>query len=224
MNKKLALGFIIVLASIVLPLLLAAGTLAWPAAWIFIIIFAAMMAAISLMLLRHDPALLKERMKGLNQEGQPRWDKLLLLAIRILWPAWLVLMGLDKRYHWSAVPIAVQVLGFSGVMAAWFGFYAVFRTNTFLVPVVRLQTERGQRVISTGPYGVVRHPMYAAALVLFSSTPLMLGSWWGLLGALALLAVLVLRTSLEDRTLQQGLPGYADYARRIKYRLVPLLW
>jgi protein-S-isoprenylcysteine O-methyltransferase Ste14 len=225
MQKKLAIGFVKALAFIVLPLFLAAGTFAWPAGWIFVISFMAMTIAISLMLLHHDPALFNERLKGLYQEGQPWWDKLILSAVMFLWLAWLALIGLDAgRFHWSDVPLAVQVLGFAGVVAAFIALYVVSRTNSFLVPVVRLQSERGQRVISTGPYALVRHPMYAAALLLLFATPPMLGSWWGLLGALALAAVLVLRTSLEDRTLQRGLPGYADYARQVRYRLVPLLW
>jgi protein-S-isoprenylcysteine O-methyltransferase Ste14 len=136
-----------------------------------------------------------------------------------------VLIGLDaKRFHWSDVPFLVQVLGFLGVVMSFVGLYFVMRANTFLAPVVRLQTDRGQRVISTGPYGFVRHPMYASVLLLFFGGPLMLGSWWGLLGAAALTAVLVVRTILEDHVLQNGLPGYSDYARQVKYRLVPRIW
>ncbi len=221
---KLVIGFVKALAFVVLPLFLAAGTLAWPAAWIFVVSFIGMTIAISFMLLRHDPGLLEERMKGLYHEGQPWWDKLVLSAVTILWLVWLALIGLDRRYHWSDVPMWIEALSFAGVLAAWGGFYSVSRANTFLAPVVRLQSERGHHVISTGPYAIVRHPMYAAALLLFLATPLMLGSWWGLLGALALSVVLVLRTALEDRTLQRGLAGYAAYARQVKYRLVPLLW
>lgn len=225
MLKKLAIGFGEILAVSALPLFLGAGTLAWPAGWLFAILFVGWAMATSLMLLRRDPALLRERAKGIFQQGQPLWDKFVLSAVTILWLAWLVLIGLDaRRYHWSDVPFWVQASGLAGILAAMGGMYLVFRTNTFLVPVVRLQSERGHRVISTGAYGIVRHPMYATALLLFFSGPLMLGSWWGLIGALALAAVFVLRTSLEDRTLQRGLPGYADYARRVRYRLVPLLW
>jgi hypothetical protein len=143
MQKKLAIGFVKALAFIVLPLFLAAGTLAWPAGWIFVISFMAMTGAISFMLLHHDPALLNERLKGLYQDGQPRWDKLLLSAVMLLWLAWLMLIGLDAgRFHWSDVPLAVQVLGFAGVVAALIALYVVSRTNSFLVPVVRLQSER----------------------------------------------------------------------------------
>jgi len=225
MHKKFAIGFAETLAFSALPLFLGAGTLAWPAGWLFVIFFVGWAIATSLMLLRHDPALLEERAKGIFQQGQPLWDRLVLSAVTILWLAWLVLIGLDaKRFHWSDVPLWVQALGLAGVLAAMSVLFLVFRTNPFVVTVVRLQSERGQRVVSTGPYAIVRHPMYAAVLLLFFAAPLMLGSWWGLLGALALSGVLVLRTILEDRTLQQGLPGYADYARQVRYRLVPLLW
>jgi protein-S-isoprenylcysteine O-methyltransferase Ste14 len=168
MQMKLAIGFVEALAFVVLPLFLAAGTLAWPAAWIFVVSFMAMIIAISLMLLRHDPALLEERMRGLYHEGQPWWDKFVLTAVSILWLAWLVLIGLDRRYHGSDVPMWIEALGFAGVLAAWGGFYSVSRANTFLAPIVRLQTERGHHVISTGPYAIIRHPMYAAACFYFS--------------------------------------------------------
>lgn len=225
MRAKLTIGLLEALALFALPLFLAAGTFAWPAGLAFVALVMGASFVISLMLLRHDPALLEERLKGLYQAGQPWWDKLLLTVAVILWVAWLVLIGLDAgRFHWSHVPVLVQVLGSVGVATAYVGLYFVFRSNSFLAPVVRLQSERAHRVISTGPYKFIRHPMYAAMLLFLFASALMLGSWLGLLGALALSAVLVLRTVLEERVLRNDLPGYADYAQRVRYRLVPLLW
>ncbi|RLT43999.1 MAG: isoprenylcysteine carboxylmethyltransferase family protein [Chloroflexi bacterium] len=128
------------------------------------------------------------------------------------------------RFRWSMVPMFVQALGAVGEVVAFAIIGRVFRENTFLAPVVRVQEERGQTVVSTGPYAVVRHPMYAGALILFLATPLLLGSWWGLAAAVALTAAMSLRIPLEERELRRSLPGYAEYALRVRYRLLPGVW
>jgi len=134
-------------------------------------------------------------------------------------------MGLDAvRFGWSAMPAWVQWLGAALLLLSYWAMGLVFRENTFLAPVVRIQTEREHKVISTGPYAVVRHPLYAAALAWLAGTALMLGSWWGLVACLAFAVILVTRTALEDRELHRGLPGYPDYAGRVRYRLVPFVW
>jgi protein-S-isoprenylcysteine O-methyltransferase Ste14 len=208
-----------------LLLFVPAGTVRWPAAWEFLGIFLAGTLVITAMLARRDPALLAERMKPLLQRGQPLWDKLLLGALAIAFVAWLPLMAIDaRRFVWSHVPAWLQALGAAGVTAMFAMCYFVFRENAFLAPVVKLDADRGHRVIATGPYATVRHPMYAAALLFFVSAPLLLGSWWGLVGAVPLAGLLVARTSLEDRFLRRSLAGYAEYAARVRYRLVPGLW
>jgi len=134
-------------------------------------------------------------------------------------------MGLDAvRFGWSAMPAWVQWLGAALLLLSYWAMGLVFRENTFLAPVVRIQTEREHKVISTGPYAVVRHPLYAAALAWLAGTALMLGSWWGLVACIAFAIILVIRTALEDRELHRGLPGYPDYAGRVRYRLVPFVW
>ncbi|WP_026868922.1 methyltransferase family protein [Inquilinus limosus] len=203
----------------------AAGTLRWPAAWVYLVLFFGLAVPFCLWLARHDPALLQERMKSPFQKGQPLWDRILLPVLFALFPLWLVLIGLDAvRFGWSAMPAWLQWAGAAALILSLLAMGLVFRENTFLAPVVRIQEERAHRVITTGPYAVVRHPLYTAALVWFAATALMLGSWWGLVACIAFAVILAMRTALEDRELHRGLPGYPDYARRVRHRLVPFVW
>jgi protein-S-isoprenylcysteine O-methyltransferase Ste14 len=223
--RELALGLLKALLFCPLPLFLAAGTSAWAAGWLFVAIFLVGTLAITIMLARRDPALLQERIKGIIQDGQPAWDKRIIVASVYVWLSWLVLIGLDAvRFGWSSVPSWLQVVGIIGVVAAWIACYWVFYENTFLAPVVRVQSEREHHVVASGPYAFVRHPMYAAAVLFFAATPMALGSWWGLAGSAVLSSLVVLRTILEERALRRGLAGYADYAARVRYRFVPLIW
>ena len=203
----------------------AAGTLRWPAAWVFLILYFGAMAGIDGMLLRRDTALLAERMKWPGQKGQPLWDRVLTILLKFLFVAWLVLMGFDAvRFHWSTIPISLQSVGALGVALSMWAWYLVFRENTFASAVVRIQTERGHKVISTGPYSVVRHPMYASAIVQFISTSLLLGSCYGLLWSILMVVPLFVRTVLEDRALNRNLEGYREYAERVRWRIVPHVW
>jgi len=159
------------------------------------------------------------------QRGQPKWDRIFLLTFILIWCAWLVLMALDaQRWHTSDVPRSLNVVGGALVIAGFLATAVVLRENSFAAPVVRVQTERGQRVIDTGPYAVVRHPMYAAAVLYLSGIPLLLGSWYGLLMVPLMIAAMAPRAVLEERLLKRELPGYADYMRRVRRRLIPGLW
>jgi protein-S-isoprenylcysteine O-methyltransferase Ste14 len=223
----LRVAFALIGEAVVFGVLLfgAAGTVAWLEAWAFLGIFFGMATAITLTLAREDPALLAERMGSPFQRDQPLWDKVFLVVIFPLFIGWLVLCALDsERYHWSHLPWEVEALGAAGVAFAMWAVGRVFRVNTFLAPVVKIQEERKQIVIQSGPYSVVRHPMYASVLWLFLGTPLMLGSIYGLVGSLLLVVGLVVRTALEDRELQQNLPGYRAYTHRVRFRLVPFVW
>jgi protein-S-isoprenylcysteine O-methyltransferase Ste14 len=158
-----------------------AGTLAWPAAWVFLGLMLAGSVVFYVVLLRHDRALLAERLAGPIQRGQKRWDKVWMATFVFLFYAWLALMGLDTvRFGWSHVPLWLHILGAGGILAYFWISYIIFRENPFVAPVVKLQTDRGQRVISTGPYAHVRHPMYAGAVLYLAGTALLLGSWYGL--------------------------------------------
>jgi protein-S-isoprenylcysteine O-methyltransferase Ste14 len=225
MNSSLIIRSGLWLAGMAALLFIPAGTLRWPAAWMFLLEMCVWTFAMSAWLARHDPELLAERVKPLNQPGQKRWDKILITGAAVLWAAWLAFMPLDAvRYRWSHVPPWVEGMGAIGLLACAYLVYITFRENTYAAPVVRIQKERGHKVVATGPYQYVRHPMYAGAAFFFLSTPLQLGSWWGLALAPLMIAVLAIRAVLEERTLAVELEGYAEYAARVRYRLIPLVW
>ncbi len=203
----------------------AAATIRWPAGWAYILISFVGAVWITLLLARHDPALLAERMKSPFQKGQPFWDKIWILPMMIAWCGWLVLMGLDAvRFRWSVMPVWLQCVGGALIVLSFWMIARVFRENPFLAAVVRIQRERGHRVISTGPYATVRHPLYAAMLIYLPANALLLGSWYGLAASFVLSGGIVFRTAMEDRELQLGLAGYTEYAARVRYRLIPFVW
>jgi protein-S-isoprenylcysteine O-methyltransferase Ste14 len=202
-----------------------AGTLAWPAAWAFLAIMVTASVVFEVILLRHDPGLLAERLAPPIQRGQKTWDKVWLSAFLLLFFAWLALIGLDAvRFAWSHVPVWLQAVGGAGILAYFWISYLVVRENPYVAPVVKLQADRGQHVISTGPYAHVRHPMYAGAVFYLAGTALLLGSWYGLAATVIFIAGLVVRAVLEERTLATELPGYTAYMRKVRYRLVPRVW
>jgi protein-S-isoprenylcysteine O-methyltransferase Ste14 len=208
-----------------LALFLAAGTIAWLAGWAFLVLFFGFTVAISLWLLRHNPGLLAERMNGIGKADQKSWDKLFFAVLNVIFLAWLVLMPLDAaRFGWSHMPGWLQVAGALLLLGSFYLFFLVFRANAYLSPAVRIQSDRGQTVVSTGPYQYVRHPMYATAIVFLVGTTLLLGSWYGLLLALILVAAIAYRATREERTLSAELPGYDAYLKQVKYHLIPYVW
>jgi protein-S-isoprenylcysteine O-methyltransferase Ste14 len=202
-----------------------AGTLDWPQAWILLAAYGGLGLLSGLAISRHDPELLRERMRGPIQKGQKSWDKVLLSIFFALWMTQYVVCGLDAvRFHLSDVPLWLQVAGALAIALGYYAFHVVIMTNTFAAPVVKIQSERKHQVISTGPYAYVRHPMYAGAVLLILGTPLLLGSWYGLIWAAAMIAILALRAVKEENTLKAELEGYDAYAARVRYRLVPGIW
>jgi protein-S-isoprenylcysteine O-methyltransferase Ste14 len=207
-----------------LALFLPAGTLAWPAAWVFLALFFSFFVAVNAWLFRHNPGLLEERMK-LSRPNQQGWDKLLFPLLLVFSIAWLVSMAFDAvRFHWSQVPELLQGIGVIILLWSFSLLFLTFRENSYLSTVVRIQEERGQKVISTGPYHYVRHPMYAAILIFVVGTSMLLGSWYGILVGLVFMVLLARRAVLEERALQQELPGYTVYMQQVKYRLIPFVW
>jgi protein-S-isoprenylcysteine O-methyltransferase Ste14 len=205
-------------------LFLPAGTLHWPAAWLYLVTTAALGLAAGLWLTKVDPALLEERMKPMMQAGQPAADKKFMLAFGFAALIWFLLIGLDRRWHWSDMPVILQSLGYALLLASSALMLRVVRENSFAAPVVKVQAERGHRVIDTGPYAWVRHPMYSGAVLYFAAIALLLGSWWAVALSPVFFVLFAIRAGLEERALVDGLPGYADYLVRVRYRLVPGLW
>ena len=202
-----------------------AGTFEWADGWWFLVLYTVGGLAVTVWLARNDPALLAARMDVRKQEGQPAWDRVVVYAAQFIWWGWLIFMGLDGgRFGWSPVPPWLVWVGRVGLLVGIWGIYRTFRENSFGAPVVRIQTERGHKVISTGPYGIVRHPMYASALVLLVSIALALNSGWGVLVALLIEYALTFRIKGEESLLRDGLPGYVEYTTKVRYRLIPFIW
>jgi protein-S-isoprenylcysteine O-methyltransferase Ste14 len=202
-----------------------AGTLRWPSGWVFLTLFGILSIVVSLWLARVDPALLEERMKPIFQREQKRWDRVFMGGLAVVYVGWLVLIGVDaRRMAWSDVPLPIQALGALLLIGSYWGIAWVYRTNSFAAPVIKMQAERNQTVISNGPYAMVRHPMYAFGLLQFVGMPLMLGSWWGLAAVPPIILALAFRTLGEERMLRAELAGYQDYARRVRWRFAPGLW
>lgn len=208
-----------------LLLFLPAGTLAWPQGWWFLALFVGCGTGIGLWLERADPALLAARTGSPFAADQAPWDRFLGIVLTGTFWLWLPFMAVDaKRFGWSHVPPWAQVLGTVLVLAAFAGWVWVLKVNTFAATTVRVQSERGQTVVDTGPYAYARHPMYGFALPMLAGTPLLLGSFWGLAWLALLIPLLVARTLGEEAVLTRDLAGYGDYTRRVRYRLVPGLW
>ena len=198
-----------------------AGTIWWPQGWVFLIELAVSGLLISGWRYVHDTALLEQRMASPVQREQAGWDRIFMICMMLFFCAWLAVMGLDAvRFHASHVP----VVGAVAILVSQYVFWLVFRANSYAAPVVKVQKERGHAIATTGPYAYVRHPMYAGAILLLIGIPLLLGSWYGLALAPVLVVAFAIRAVLEERTLQAQLPGYADYATRVRYRFVPLIW
>jgi protein-S-isoprenylcysteine O-methyltransferase Ste14 len=208
-----------------LALFLAAGTVAWPAGWAFLVLFFSFTIALSRWLLIHNPGLLTERMTGIGKADQKTWEKVFFAVANLLFLAWLVIMPLDAvRFHWSQMPGWLQMVGAILLLGSFYLFFLIFRENAYLSPAVRIQAERGQTVVSTGPYRYVRHPMYVTAIILLVGTTLLLGSWYGFIVVLILVVAIAVRAVQEERTLRAELPGYAAYTAQVKYRFVPYVW
>jgi len=203
-------------------LFVSAGTVRYWQAWIYLSLFFGMSAVITFDLMRHDPALLERRMKGGPTAERRPVQRFIMLGVSLGFIGLLVVPALDFRFRWSVVPLTGVVIG-DALFALGFGFIArVYRENTFTSATI--EVAEGQRVITTGPYAIVRHPMYASALLYLFGTPLALGSYWGLLPFALMLPFLLWRLVDEERLIARDLPGYTDYQKRVRYRLVPFLW
>ena len=203
----------------------AAGTLAYAGGWLYLGGMIVGSIVFGLHMLRVDPGLLSERLKPPVQKEQPLADKLVLIPILLLIFGGMAFMAADAaRWRWSVMPPTVQWAGCALVLLALLFMYWTMRTNSFAAPVVKIQKSRGQAVITTGPYAIIRHPLYFGTLFYIAGTSLVLGSWWGLVTVPILALLFGIRIGVEEQTLRTGLNGYDDYARRVRSRLIPFIW
>ena len=211
-----------------MPLILfaCAGTVEWWQGWLFLVTgYAASIVSRGIVIRKH-PDLAQERVNYETVENVKDWDKKLMPWVAIYLPAVIyIVAGLDKRFGWSApVPDMVNWLAWLVMLAGYaFSIWAMAE-NRFFSAVVRIQTERGHAVCSSGPYAFVRHPGYASGMLVMLTYPFILGTLWALIPVGVSAALLLVRTKLEDQTLQAELPGYAEYAQRVRYRLIPKIW
>jgi protein-S-isoprenylcysteine O-methyltransferase Ste14 len=206
-------------------LLWLSGDWRWVEGWIFSICWASLLDTIFLRLYLKDPALLAERMRLPGSGGESRADTAILIGIKVGFLAWFVLSPLDRRFGWlPRLPVWSEVCGGILLLAGSFFMYRALADNTFASQLVRIQTERSQRVVDTGVYGFVRHPMYLGGCLFFIGGSLLLGSVCGLLIALAEVVLLILRIFGEEKLLAHDLEGYGAYRDKVRYRLVPHVW
>jgi protein-S-isoprenylcysteine O-methyltransferase Ste14 len=201
-----------------------AGSLHWPAAWLFLATLGGLGLLGGLWFAKINPELLAERMRPAIQKEQPAADKLFIIVFGSVAMIWLIMMGLDERNQWSDMSVGFQAVGFALLMLSLALSFWVMRENTFAAPVVKIQAERGHQVVRTGPYALVRHPMYSGAIFFFLGVALLLGSWWGAAIIPIFIGLFAMRAVIEERTLVAGLPDYRNYAAEVRYRLLPGIW
>ena len=212
---KLILGITIVGAMLFLP----AWTLDYPGAWLFIALLFLPMLIMGTVLFIKAPSLLEKRLQGKEKEGA---QKGVLALSGLMFPAGFILSALDFRFGWSKVPLWLTVISSLIFLVGYVMYAEVMRENAYLSRTVEVQ--ENQKVVSSGFYGIVRHPMYLSTLLMFLPIPLILGSLWGLIPFALYPVVIVIRILNEEKVLAEGLAGYCDYKKKVKYRLIPLIW
>jgi len=212
-----------ILLFFILVFFLPAGTWMWTRSWLFILVMVMALILCTWYLRRVNPEVIAARIN--RRKGTKRWDRILIAIFKPTVAAIPILAALDDtRFHWFHVPWWGCILGYSVLIAGLVGVTWAESVNKFFEPTVRIQTDRGHRVIDTGSYSLVRHPGYVSGFLCFIGMPLSLGSLWALIPAILSCLLLVVRTAFEDRTLRDELTGYKEYAQRVRYRLIPGVW
>ena len=222
LNVRAFIGLIALVLVMAALIFGAAGTRHYWQGWVFLVCYFGASIAITLYLATRDPALLARRMRGGPWAEKEPTQRVIMSIASAGFLALLVVAGLDHRFGWSQMPDGVAIAGDLLMLLGWLGIFRVFQENSFTSSTIELAAD--QRVISTGPYAIVRHPMYAAALVMLLAIPISLGSWWGVLVIIVLLPALIWRLLDEEDFLSQNLPGYVAYQNRVRYRLLPRVW
>jgi protein-S-isoprenylcysteine O-methyltransferase Ste14 len=227
MSKKMVLIYFateyVSVAVVGAAIMLSAGRMDWWPAWAVVAVMGVNLTAVGIVLLLFQPNLMAERMNP--PKSAKTWDRTLVSILRLMQLARYILGGLGLRYGWTqGFPLWLQIAGIAGCLLGYGVFAWAMASNSFFSQVVRVQTDRGHTVALSGPYRFIRHPSYAGMIVFEFTMSALLGSWWAVLAGAVCAGLFVLRTALEDRTLLSELPGYKEYAQKVKARLIPGVW
>ena len=222
LHLKAFAGLLFLFVAMAALLFVPAGTSDYWQAWTFLAVYFACSLALSLYLMIADPALMQRRMRGGPTAEKEPVQKIIMIITSLGFVGLLVVPALDHRFAWSQMPPMMALAGDVLVGIGWLAIFFVFRENSFTSATIELAPD--QKVISTGPYALVRHPMYAGALVMLLGIPIALGSWWGILVLAAILPALIWRLFEEEKFLARNLAGYVEYQNKVRYRLIPTIW
>lgn len=222
LNARAWFALAVLAAVMGLLLFVPAGTVRYWEAWAYLVIFVGASTLITLYLMRRDPELLERRMRGGPTAEKQSAQKFIMLCTSIAFIALLLVPAFDHRFGWSAMPIAAVMAGDVLVAIGFYLIFLVYRENTFTSAII--EVAENQKVISTGPYEIVRHPMYASASLYLLGTPLALASYWGFVPVAAMMPFLIWRLIDEERFLARNLAGYTAYQERVRHRLIPFVW
>jgi len=222
LNAKALLSVLLLGVVMAAILFTTAGTVNYWQAWVFLLILITLSLLITIYLIRNDPELLRRRMRGGPTAEKRVSQRVIMIFTSLGFIGLLVVPGLDHRFSWSTVPLAVVIAGDALVALGYYFIFLVFRQNTYSSATIELAAN--QKVIDSGPYSLLRHPMYAGALLYLLGTPLALGSYWGLVPFVAVIPFLIWRIFDEEMMLIRELEGYGEYKQRVRYRLVPGVW
>jgi protein-S-isoprenylcysteine O-methyltransferase Ste14 len=214
------LAFLIIVMALVF--FLPAGTFNYWQAWVFLIVFGTSTLAVTLYLMKNDPKLLERRVNAGPGAEKETTQKIIQSIASIAFILVIVFPAVDYRFRWSNVPPYISIIGDIFVALGLFIVFLVFKENSFTSGTI--EVEANQKVISTGPYAIIRHPMYAGAFIMLIGVPIALGSFWGLLTIIPLISVIIWRLLDEEEILKKKLSGYLEYQKKVKYRLVPYFW
>ncbi len=229
-DNEITTGHIVYMIAVMLAIpaliLVLSGDLLWLEGWAFCIWYILLTSSVVIYLYRHNPALLAERFRNPGTGGEKEWDRYFITIIGLAYFAWIIVMPLDaKRFGWTPpLPAWIKVTGALALLASAFLLYRAFTDNPFLSPLVRIQKERNQYVVSTGVYGFIRHPMYLGAMLMLLGAPMLLGSMYGFAIGVLMSLLLSARAVGEERMLATELEGYVDYQKKVRYRLIPRVW
>ncbi len=221
LNRKAFRGFLFLLLVMAALLFIPAGTLDYWQAWTFLAVYFASSLAITFYLMKNDPKLLERRMSAGPTAEKEATQKIIMFFASLGFIGLIIFPALDHRLAWSHMPPYAALAGDVLVVLGWLAIFFVFKENTFTSATIELAPD--QKVISTGPYAFVRHPMYAGGIVMLLGVPIALGSWWGLLVIVAMMPALIWRLIDEEKFLARNLPGYVEYQKKVPYRLIPLI-